>query len=589
MSISTFRNLFAGLCFALFVPLSAFADVVINEKNFPDENFRKYLLEQDYGKDGVITDEEIAGITSIYVGSKQISTLEGIRFFTALTVLDCYNNKLTTLDLSNFASLETLSCGSDQLTTLDVSGCTALRYLFCEDGPSTELNVSGCTALEVLFCEITPLTNLDVSGCTALTDLLFDERKVETLDISGTAIKSINIYTPPTIDPSMVHTPRPIRTIKAVGCTALERLTCKNTHLTSLDVSGCTALTDLSCENNQLTSLDVSGCTALTDLRCENNQLTSLDLSNYAALGFLYCYNNQLESLYLSGCTALHTLWCYNNQLTNLDVSDCVTLDYFLCYYNQLYGEYMDKFIESLPNGHDLIYLCDNYSETEGNICTWNQVEKIKEKGWEPREMTATYGRWRECEGLKDWFVEGQEGQDEYWAALCTPFGYTLPANAEAYIGTLNEDGTAFNMTYIGREVPRGVPVVIRGNSANIFADIDDDITAEIGDNDLTGQYASYDEPTGELYALSVLNGVVGFYKCDDVVDKYTAVLRLPEGVASNGYKLVFDEDDIMAIEDATFSGDGSSATYYDLQGRRVAEPQKGQLYIVNGKKVVVK
>ena len=37
-----------------------FADVKIVGNNFPDDNFRVYLLNQSYGKDGVITTAEIA-------------------------------------------------------------------------------------------------------------------------------------------------------------------------------------------------------------------------------------------------------------------------------------------------------------------------------------------------------------------------------------------------------------------------------------------------------------------------------------------------------------------------------------------------
>ena len=38
------------------------ADVVINDENFPDEHFRGWVLSQEYGKDSVLTDEEIAGM-----------------------------------------------------------------------------------------------------------------------------------------------------------------------------------------------------------------------------------------------------------------------------------------------------------------------------------------------------------------------------------------------------------------------------------------------------------------------------------------------------------------------------------------------
>ena len=47
MNIFTIKTLFAGLCLALFVPLSALADVEISEQNFPDENFRNRLLTRD--------------------------------------------------------------------------------------------------------------------------------------------------------------------------------------------------------------------------------------------------------------------------------------------------------------------------------------------------------------------------------------------------------------------------------------------------------------------------------------------------------------------------------------------------------------
>ena len=58
------------LLFSFFMLLAATmarADVEINETNFPDEAFRSWLLEQDYGKDGMITDKEIAEVTRMNV------------------------------------------------------------------------------------------------------------------------------------------------------------------------------------------------------------------------------------------------------------------------------------------------------------------------------------------------------------------------------------------------------------------------------------------------------------------------------------------------------------------------------------------
>ena len=55
--------------------MTAWADVEINETNFPDENFRNYLLSQEYGADGKLTDEEIAGVTELYLSSRNIQSL----------------------------------------------------------------------------------------------------------------------------------------------------------------------------------------------------------------------------------------------------------------------------------------------------------------------------------------------------------------------------------------------------------------------------------------------------------------------------------------------------------------------------------
>ena len=93
----------------------ASAQIAIDETNFPDENFRYYLLEQSYGKDGVITDEEIKRITQIYVSNKSISSLKGIEYFTSLAELHCYNNQLTSLDVSGCTKLNDVSRYNNQI------------------------------------------------------------------------------------------------------------------------------------------------------------------------------------------------------------------------------------------------------------------------------------------------------------------------------------------------------------------------------------------------------------------------------------------------------------------------------------------
>jgi len=98
-----------------------------------------------------------------------------------------------------------------------------------------------------------------------------------------------------------------------------------------LDVSNLTALKKLNCPGSNLTSIDVTGCNALDYLDCGGNNLTKLDVSGHAELRMLYCASNNLTSLDLTGCSQLVLLTCPANNLTALDVSDCNALGKIQC------------------------------------------------------------------------------------------------------------------------------------------------------------------------------------------------------------------------------------------------------------------
>ncbi len=236
---------------------------IINSTNFPDANFRNYLLATSYGKDGVLTDEEIKGVETIFIQDKDISSFAGIEFFSALKKLDCcYNTKLSFLDLSKNVMIESVLCAYSGLTTIDFANNPKLRYLDCSNNQLNSLDLSKNTALQTLYCSGNRLTTLDLSNNIALETVNCSVGQLESLDLSG--------------------------------CTKLKELMCFNNQLTFLDVSGCAALSNIDCDNNQLTSLDVSDCVALYGLYCYRNQLTSLSLPSNRGLNYLYCYCNSL-------------------------------------------------------------------------------------------------------------------------------------------------------------------------------------------------------------------------------------------------------------------------------------------------------
>ena len=67
------------------------------------------------------------------------------------------------------------------------------------------------------------------------------------------------------------------------------------------------------------------------------------------------------------------------------------------------------------------------------------------------------------------------------------------------------------------------------------------------------------------------------------------AYLKIPTGEGARALSIVFDdEQETTAIESIASKAIPTDNVYYNLRGQRVAQPTKG-LYIVNGKKVVIK
>ena len=391
--------------------------VTIDETTFPDENFRKWILKQSYGKDGVLTEEEIAKVESIDVAYQDIKSLKGIEYFTALetlfcdcnpltgldvsqntalTYLHCAQCSLTSLDVTKNTALKWFSCPNNKLTSLDVTKNPALEYLYCIDNQLTEIDVTQNTALTSFSCYSNPITTLDVTNNTALSDFSCGGCKLTTLDVTkNTALKYFSCYG------------NQLTTLDISNNTGLDWVTCNDNQLTTLDVSKNAEITSIDCYNNQLTSLDVTNCTALESLRCNKNQLTSLDLTKNAALkklecdvnqlseldvtqnpelNWIVCGKNQLSSLDVSKNTKLMDLYCNENQLTSLDLSQNPVLNILDFHRNKIKGEAMDALIESLPaiaDGREGT-LRVIYDKDEQNAITADQIAAAQAKGWKP-------------------------------------------------------------------------------------------------------------------------------------------------------------------------------------------------------------
>ena len=299
---------------------------ILTEANFPDPAFLAYCRTQtawDKNKDGKLSPAEAALVKSVSVSGTQqtrgeISSLEGIEYFTGLETLHCQYNKITALDVSKNTALTWLLCNDNQISYLDISGCNALTTLNCGINELSSLDIPQNTLLTTLTCRSNKLSALDISGCVALTSLDCVGNKLTSLNTAhNVELTSLQCYV------------NELSTLDVSNNINLTHLYCDDNRLTNLHVSGNTALTLLHCDNNRLTSLDVSQNSALTALQCRDNPLTSLILSK--ALISLDCIGCELTSLDLSECTALAYLDCMSNKLPKLDISKNKALNFFRC------------------------------------------------------------------------------------------------------------------------------------------------------------------------------------------------------------------------------------------------------------------
>jgi hypothetical protein len=238
----------------------------------PDPNFEQALIDLGYDtgpKDGWVLTTSIAEVYYLDLNSKSIKSLTGIEDFVKLDRLDCWENELTTLNLSNNLLLTHLECGNNNLSVLDLSHNQKLTWL---------------------FCGLNELQYLDISKNIELTHLDCSKNKLRSLDIS--------------------------QNLK------LEWVMCASNKLTKIDVSKHLKLNSLQCGKNSLTSIDVSKNTELEYLYCDNNLLTEIDISQNTKLWRINCGGNNIKELDLHDNPKMEDITIYDTYIDQIDLSD---------------------------------------------------------------------------------------------------------------------------------------------------------------------------------------------------------------------------------------------------------------------------
>ena len=174
--------------------------VEINDTNFPDPVFLQYVKDNidtadttSGQKDGKLSQAERDAVTEISITNTNCTDLTGIAYFANLTKLNCYHNKLTTLDVSKNAKLRILKCYNNGMEKLNLGDITHLTLLNCDDNNLTELDVSKNPYLEDLECRENKLRRVVIGKKYSLTTLYLRGNQLTSLDLSGTTREIWNL------------------------------------------------------------------------------------------------------------------------------------------------------------------------------------------------------------------------------------------------------------------------------------------------------------------------------------------------------------------------------------------------------------
>ena len=165
----------------------------------------------DDDQNGNISFAEAQEVYELNIPSSLISSLDGINYFINLQKLLCNGNLLENLDVSSLSNLSILNCSINfnLISIVLPPTSTTLSVLNCFNTKLTFLNLTGFSSLIILDCKNNLLlTGILLTGCTSLTSI----------DLTGnSALTVLDVNELPNLN-----------TVFLTGCSGLQVLLAKN-------------------------------------------------------------------------------------------------------------------------------------------------------------------------------------------------------------------------------------------------------------------------------------------------------------------------------------------------------------------------
>ena len=485
-------------------------------------------------------------------------------------------------------ALETIS-GLEYLNTANVENmsymfydCSALKSLDLTNFNTANVTYmygmfEGCSALESLN-----LTNFNTANVENMSSMFYDCSALKSLDLTNFNTAKVE-YMNNMFD----------------GCSALESLNLTNFNTAKVEYmnymfDGCSAL-----ESLNLTNFNTAEVTNMSYMFKGCSALTSLDLTNFNTAKVEYM-SNMFE-----GCSALTTIYVSDKFVTSqVTYSDdmfngCKSLNGFIDYINNTdktdhtYANYKTGYFTKLVvrNGDERYGITGETTQlTVDNLALADDKDLVV---FDPFTATAaSYNR----------------TINTTWATLCLPFEVSLTDQHFRAFKLLSADDAkeTVELEEIETSIEAGTPVIIKmkeGATELKFTEANKNIakdvltTATADGYQLHGLYTQKEFSKDADNNCYIVKGnklmnpamLLEKTKVQKVVSKpFRAYMVDNSSTPAAGAKMfsIGISDSTTAIDSLNAIAD-DKAEYYDLQGKRLNEPQKGINIVKRGGKTM--
>ena len=174
------------------------------------------------------------------------------------------------------------------------------------------------------------------------------------------------------------------------------------------------------------------------------------------------------------------------------------------------------------------------------------------------------------------------------YISFFAPTAVKVPADVEVYSGNINAQNSVITFNKVNtQQIPAHTAVLLRKVTGKGSFEVEKiaSTTSTIGNNSLKGYTVSSSDHLSNAYGLTVENNKLVFKPLTQGVRAFRAVIYSNTAAGAPAYyPTAFTPEGIQGV-----TVDDNQAEVFDLAGRRVEAPVKGQVYVKNGKKFIQK